>query len=234
MISTVLTAAQDVFRPALRAVLWKSIGIAVVILIAIWFAAQALLASLVVAPVPWIESALAIIAGFGIFIGLIFLVAPITSFVASFFLDEIAETIEETRYPAEPPGTPPPAAQSVVLGLKFTGLVILVNVVALMLLLVPGINLVIFFCANGYLLGREYFELAAMRFHDRQEVARLRSRHSGQVFLAGLVIAGVLAIPLVNFLTPLFATALMVHLHKRLSGPAVVSEEPASAVSAPK
>jgi CysZ protein len=37
------------------------------------------------------------------------------------------------------------------------------------------------------------------------------------VFVHGLVIAGFVAVPLLNLLTPLFATALMARLHKRLA-----------------
>jgi CysZ protein len=104
-----------------------------------------------------------------------------------------------------------------VLALKFFGVVILGNMVALMLLLVPGINIAAFFLVNGYLLGREFFEFAAMRFRTEAEAKALRSAYGGTVFLAGLVIAGFLAIPLLNLLTPLFAAAMMVHLHKAIT-----------------
>jgi CysZ protein len=45
------------------------------------------------------------------------------------------------------------------------------------------------------------------------------------VFLGGLVIAAFMAIPILNLLTPLFAAAMMVHLHK-----AVAQSEPPAAV----
>ena len=93
-----------------------------------------------------------------------------------------------------------------------------VNLVALILLFVPGVNLVAFVGANGYLLGREYFELAAMRFRPADEARAMRQHFRLTVFLGGLIIAGFVAIPLLNLFTPLFATALMVRLHKRLSG----------------
>jgi len=70
---------------------------------------------------------------------------------------------------------------------------------------------------NGYLLGREFFEFAAMRFRPPAEARAFRSKHSSTVFMAGLLIAGFLAIPFVNLLTPLFAAGLMVHLHKKVS-----------------
>ncbi len=86
-----------------------------------------------------------------------------------------------------------------------------------MLLLIPGINLMAFFLVNGYLLGREFFEFAAARFRTVDEARAFRTRHSGTVFLAGLLIAAFLTVPILNLLTPLFAAGLMVHLHKMLS-----------------
>ena len=106
--------------------------------------------------------------------------------------------------------------------LKFFGVMLLVNVIALALLLVPGVNLVVFYIANGYLLGREYFQLAAMRFRDEAQAAELRRRHAIAIFLGGLVIAVMVSIPILNLATPVFATIFMVRLHKRLTrrGPA--------------
>ncbi|HWT30159.1 MAG TPA: EI24 domain-containing protein, partial [Propylenella sp.] len=97
------------------------------------------------------------------------------------------------------------------------GAVLLVNAIALPLILVVGFGFVVFMVANAYLLGREYFELAALRFHDQATVRRLRARHSARIFGAGLLIAAFLAVPVVNLLAPLFATAFMVHLHKRIA-----------------
>jgi CysZ protein len=70
---------------------------------------------------------------------------------------------------------------------------------------------------NGYLLGREFFEFAAMRFRPPEEARAFRKAHGTTVFLAGLLIAGFLAVPILNLLTPIFATVMMVHLHKRLT-----------------
>ena len=81
----------------------------------------------------------------------------------------------------------------------------------------PGIGFVAWLAANAYLLGREYFELAAMRFHSAAQARELRRRHAGFVFLYGVMIAVFVAIPLVNLLTPLFATTLMARLHKRIA-----------------
>ena len=84
-------------------------------------------------------------------------------------------------------------------------------------LLVAGLGAVIFFFASAYLLGREYFHLAAMRFMPRTEAKTLRREHAAAVFRAGLLIAAFVSIPVLNLATPLFATALMVHIHKRVA-----------------
>ena len=89
-------------------------------------------------------------------------------------------------------------------------------------LLLAGFGAVVFFIATAYILGREYFELAAMRFRTPHEAKALRKRNALTVFVGGLFIAAFVSIPLVNLATPLFAMALMVHLHKRLGGPKLI------------
>ena len=80
-----------------------------------------------------------------------------------------------------------------------------------------GLGIVIFFVATAYLLGREYFELAAMRYHPVGRGQGLRKEHQGTVFIAGLFIAAFVSIPIVNLATPLFGTAMMVHVYKRIA-----------------
>jgi uncharacterized protein involved in cysteine biosynthesis len=82
--------------------------------------------------------------------------------------------------------------------------------------LFAGIGVIILFLANSYLLGREYFELAAMRFRPPQDAKALRKSNAAYIFLAGMVIAVFVSIPLVNLATPIFAMAYMVHIHKRM------------------
>jgi CysZ protein len=103
-------------------------------------------------------------------------------------------------------------------GVKTALLAILVYLLALPFIFFAGLGLVILFLANAYLLSREYFELAAMRFRPPAEAKALRRAHRGEVFFAGLFIAAFVSIPVVNLATPLFAMALMVHVHKRVAG----------------
>jgi CysZ protein len=110
-----------------------------------------------------------------------------------------------------------PALAAIGAGVKFFLVVLVVNLVALFLLLVPGVNLIAFYAGNGYLLGREYFEMVAMRHLSLEEARRLRKANLATVFLAGLIIAGLASVPIANLLTPLFATAFMVHVYKSLA-----------------
>jgi CysZ protein len=215
MLSAAQLAFADIFSPPFRAVMWKSLGLTIALLVAIWVGSQALLAWIVdIQSYPWIETVLAILAGVGLLIGLAFLVAPVASLFAGLFTDEIAGLVERQHYSLDPPGRDVPVLESVGDAILFTGVVIVVNIVALALLLVPGVNLIAFFVGNGYLLGREFFEAAARRFLERSEARSLRQAHGGRVFLGGLVIAIFLAIPILNLFTPLFATAFMVHVYK--------------------
>ena len=51
------------------------------------------------------------------------------------------------------------------------------------------------------------------------EAKLMRKDNAATVFTAGALIAAFVSIPIVNLATPLFGMALMVHMHKRLSGP---------------
>ena len=216
MFSDASKAFSQMFQRPFRAILWKSLGFTIALLIVLWIVLEGVVVHYVDLPYAWLDTVLSILTGIGAFVGLGFLIAPISALFVAFFQDDIAEIVEKTDYPADPPGKPLPLVRSLILSLRFTGVVILGNLIALILLLVPGVNLVAFFLVNGYLLGREFFEFAAMRFLPPEEARALRGRNGAWVFLAGLGIAVVLAIPILNLLTPIFATIFMVHLCKRL------------------
>lgn len=218
MLSDASRAFSQVFSKPFRAVMWKSIGLTIALLIGLFLAAEATLSAFVTLPWHWLDTTLSIVAGIALVIGLGFLIAPVTSIFAGLFLDEIAEVVEKTDFPQDPPGKAMPLGPSILLAIKFAGVVLLVNLLVLVLLLLPGVNLIAFFLANGYLLGREYFEFAAMRFLQPADAKRLRRENGTTVFLAGLIISGVLAVPILNLVTPLFATAFMVRVYKRITG----------------
>ena len=221
-------AAAGLLTPAFRTVLFKTLGLAAVVLGGAWFAIGWLFEAFALPPLAamlpdlpdwtgWLGAAAAVLGGIALALGLGLLIAPVTAVIAGFFLDDAAEIVEREDYPGDPPGRALPLAAAAIVSAKFLGLVILGNLLALLLLLVPGVNIAAFFVVNGYLIGREYFEFAAMRHRPEADAKALRRRHAGTVFLAGLVIAALLSVPLLNLTTPLFAAAMMVHLHKSVA-----------------
>lgn len=227
IIEAAKAAFENVFAPRSRSLLFKILGATLLILIGIWFGFQNVItgyfipyADGFIPDLPgwlaWLSTVFIIFAAVGSALALALLISPITALISGFFVDDIADDIERRSYPNDPAGRPMPLGQSISQSLRFLFVVLLGNLLALFLLLIPGINVIAFFVVNGYLLGREYFEFAALRHHEPKEARRLRSRYSTQIFMAGLVIAGFLAVPILNFVTPFFAAGMMVHMHKML------------------
>jgi CysZ protein len=232
MFDDAVRALTQMFSAPLRAVLWKSIALALALIIVVAFSLERLIVAVVGAgsasaenalgphahlPLDAIAWLLSVAAGFGILAGSVMLMPAVTSLVASFFSDRIAEEVEREDYPADPPGMALPLWRALVEGGKTALLAVVVYVCAAPFLLVAGLGVVIFFLATAWLLGRIYFELAAMRFRSPAQARALRKRNAAAVYTGGLLIAAFVSIPIVNLATPLFAMAFMVHMHKRIS-----------------
>ena len=145
-----------------------------------------------------------------------FFLAPVTALFAGLFLDEIAERVERDHYPDDPPGKSISIGHSFLLALKFGLLVVAANLFALALVWLAGFGVIVFFILNGYFLGREYFQFAAMRHRNEVDAKGLARKYGFEIFLSGLIIAVFMSIPILNFLTPVFAAKQMVHLHKAI------------------
>ncbi|WP_407523970.1 sulfate transporter family protein [Methylobacterium oryzisoli] len=222
LVSAAVAALRQVLSPPLRRILWKSLGLTVGLLVLVWFALTRLINAFLIghpisAQYPILDSVAFFLAGAGLFVALAYILPAVSILVAGYFLDDAAEIVERTDYPNEVPGRALPLAQAMFYALRFAGLALLVNLVALALFFVPGVNLIAFFGANTYLLGREYFEMAAARFRPLPEAGAMRRHHAPTVLAAGALLAGLMVVPVLNLLTPLFGIALMVHVHKGLS-----------------
>ena len=234
MLDAAVKALSQILSPPMRSILWRSIGLALVLIVVLAIGLQRALSWFATSGEAWAEAMLgpgfhtsinvlawiiSIAAGLGVVVGAVFLMPAITSLVASVFVDDVADHVEREHYPAERPGTALPLPLAITEGVKTASLTILVYLVALPFVLFAGAGFIIFFIATAWLLGREYFELAAMRFRSPKEAKSMRKENAATVFTAGLIIAAFVSIPVVNLATPLFGMAFMVHMHKRLSGP---------------
>jgi CysZ protein len=248
MLDAAVKALSQILSPPMRSILWRSIGLALVLIVVLAIGLQRLLSWFATSGEGWAEAMLgpgfqtplnvlawivSIAAGLGVVFGAVLLMPAITSLVASVFVDEVAEHVEREHYPAERPGVPLPFGLAMTEGVKTSLLTILVYLIALPFVFIAGAGFLAFFLATAWLLGREYFELAAMRFRPPEEAKAMRKENAAAVFTAGLIIAAFVSIPVVNLATPLFGMAFMVHMHKRLSGPRPELIEPARRTGVP-
>src|SRR3978361_2431108 len=184
MLDAAVKALSQILSPPMRSILWRSIGLALVMITVLaiglqrllsWFAeygegwAEAMLGPGFHTPLNVLAWIVSIAAGLGVVLGGIFLMPAITSLVASVFVADVAEHVEREDYPAERPGTALPLGTAIPEGVKTALLTILVYLIALPFVFVAGAGFLVFFIATAWLLGREYFELAAMRCRSPSE-----------------------------------------------------------------
>jgi uncharacterized protein involved in cysteine biosynthesis len=169
--------------------------------------------------VRWVSDLLSFSSFFLMFFLSIFLMVPVASAITSMFLDEVAQAVEDRHYPHLP------AVPGVSFGdalrdtVNFLGLLIVANLLAIILyVFFAPAALFIFWGLNGFLLGREYFMLAAMRRIGRKGAKELRSKHMGKVWMAGILMAMPLSVPLLNLFIPILGAATFTHLYHMLEG----------------
>lgn len=163
--------------------------------------------------------------GTGIALGIAALILPglffpaLVTTIMGVWLDDVADAVEGRHYPQLGAARPQGWAEIVLGALRFLGLTVLVNLLVLplyLILLFTGFSLVLAVLVNGYLLGREYFDLVAVRRLDPVQAKVCYRNNLGRVWLGGMAIALMFAIPLFNLVAPVVATAFMVHLFQSL------------------
>jgi uncharacterized protein involved in cysteine biosynthesis len=210
-----------------QSVLLKGLGLTIALLIAIYLAFVWIIGAFVpdtfslpfIGQVTWIDDALSI-GSFFLMIGLsVFLMVPVASAFTGIFLEEVSEAVEDRHYPGLPEVPRQSIVDIVVDSLSFLGVIIVANVIALVLYLVLNVAApLIFWALNGFLLGREYFQMVAMRRLGREGAKAARKRHMPEIWLAGALMAIPLTIPVVNLLIPVLGAATFTHMFMRLEG----------------
>jgi uncharacterized protein involved in cysteine biosynthesis len=212
--------------PRFRRVLMLGIGLTVALLVGtyagILWLVQTVTADGVTIPwigqVGWVGDLLSW-GSLGVMIVLsVFLMVPVASAITSLFLDDVAQAVEDVHYPHLPQVPRSDFWEGLKDTVNFLGVLLVANIAAFGLYaLLPFLALPIFFGLNGFLLGREYFQIAAMRRIGREEAKKLRRKHAGKIWIAGCLMALPLSIPLVNLVIPILGAATFTHLYHRLS-----------------
>ncbi len=209
-------ALSDALTPAGRRALMLSLGGALALLLCLWLGAWALLGLVHVGRFPWLDLPIEILGNLAALF-LAWLVFPSMSMlVLSLFLDRIIAAIERAHYPELPAARASGIGEAIAGGLKLALLGLVLNLAALPLyFFLPGINLVIFYGLNGYLVGREYFEQIAYRRLEPREARAAWRAHRYRLIAAGAIVAFLLSVPLINLAAPLVGAAFMLHLFER-------------------
>jgi uncharacterized protein involved in cysteine biosynthesis len=157
-------------------------------------------------------------AAIGLMIALsVILMVPAAALVVGFFLDSIAAAVEARHYPALSPVTELGLSEQVIDSVKFLGVVVAANLLALVIYFaVPPLAPFVFWLVNGYLLGREYFQLVAARRLGIGAAAELRRKHFWRIWLAGTAMVVPLSIPVLNLVVPVLGVAVFTHQFHRV------------------
>jgi len=211
--------------PRFRRVLFKGIGLTFVLLIAVytaflmflnWIGAGQTVQELL-GNISWVGDLFTFASLFLMIALSIFLMIPVASAITSLFLDEVADAVEDKHYPELPDVPRVSFSEGLKDSVNFLGVLIAANIFALVLYAIfPPFSLFIFWGLNGFLLGREYFQLVAMRRVGRAEAKKLRKKHMGTIWLAGTLMAMPLVVPLLNLVIPILGAATFTHLYHQL------------------
>ncbi len=226
MIAAFAAAFSQLADPPVRAVIWRVALWTMAAYLALGALLWAVLASL--APmvsfegitIDWIREALVWVAPFLIavvgglfFIALVWLLfVAVVHLVGGYYLERVIAAVEARHYPGLPAAKPPAAGPALAATLRFLGVLAILNGFALLVYWIPFVGVGVFFGINGYLFGREYFELVAMRRLDPAAAREMRRAQRGEVWRAGLIITGLMTVPVVNLAAPIVAAAAMVHV----------------------
>jgi len=225
ILSDFLKSIAQFDDPKFRRVLWRGMGLTIALLIAacllVNFGINQLLSSAwaanLIGDQSWL-GALINIGGVLFTIALsIWLMVPVTSAIIALFLDEVAQAVEARHYPHLPKQTAAKLQDQILVGIRFLGILLLANVGALILsMILPLLAPFVFWATNGYLMGREYFQMAAMRRMPRAQAQELFQRHQGSIWTAGILMAIPMSIPLVGLFIPILGAATFTHQFERL------------------
>jgi len=209
-----------------RSVLWRGIGLTIALLIGIYAALLWLIEWLTAEPITlpgvgeitWLGDLLSW-GSLGVVIILsMFLMVPVASAITSLFLDEVAQAVEDKHFPSLPDVPRVSFWDGLRDTVNFLGVLIAANIFAIILYAIfPFAAFFIFYALNGFLLGREYFQLAAMRRIGRARAKELGKQHRAKIWLAGCLMAVPLTFPLINLVIPILGAATFTHLYHALS-----------------
>ncbi len=216
MIGAFAKALEQFRDPAVRSVVWRSIAVSIGVFAVLWALVGFLLTHTTFFQIGWLDTAIDVLGGIATLAISWFLFPVVISAFIGLFLERVAEAVERRHYPALPAARDIPLAESIGGAIKFLAVTVSLNLIVLIFLIFPPVFPFVFYGVNGYLLSREYFEVVAARRLPVAAARDLRHRNMPRLFIAGVLVAFLLTVPIVNLLAPILGTAAMVHIFQRL------------------
>ncbi|WP_142849171.1 EI24 domain-containing protein [Telmatospirillum sp. J64-1] len=202
--------------PRCRRIIWIGIAVALLVQVLLTAGLYWLLSSTAFFQIGWLDLTTDILGVLAVFVLSLFLFPSVVTAVAGLLLDDVARAAENRHYPDLPPVRDQSLAEGIGAGLRLAALGIALNLLVLPLYFIPVVNVMVLYGLNGYLLGREYFEVVALRRLDPGQARSLRLAHRGYLWICGAIITFLLTLPLVNLVAPVVATAFMLHIFEAL------------------
>ncbi len=216
MFEALILGLRQLAEPSARRLVLRSVLVATGTFALLLVAVTMVLERLDATGLAWLDTLLTIVGSAAALVLAWLLFPVVVAAAVSWFAEDVAAAVERRYYPDLPPPVGMGAGESFWATLRFTAIALLLNLLALPLYLLPGPNILIYLALNGYLLGREYFEQVAGRRLPGSTVRALRQRARARLWLAGVVIAALLTVPILNLVAPVVAIAFMVHLFEGL------------------
>ncbi len=216
MLTAFVMGFRQLADPRVRKIIWISAGLAIAVFIALWGVVGFLLTQTAMFTIGWLDTAVDVLGGLATLVITWVLFPAVLSGVVGLFLDQVAAAVEARHYPSWPAPRQQPIREVIGSTLRLLAMLIILNIAMLVFLVVPPVFPFVFYAVNGYLLGREYFETVALRRVDFATARAIWRRQRLPLVAAGILIAFLLTVPVLNVVVPVVGTAAMVHLWARL------------------
>ena len=218
MFSAFTKGIRQLSDPATRQVVLISIGIAILTFLFLFACMEALLSHTQVFETGWMETVSDIVARFGALVLTWLLFPAAISAVVGLYLERVASAVEARHYPDLAQAPEQPFTEALTAAAKFLAAMVAMNMVLLLFIFAGPLYAILYYAANGYLISREFFELVSLRRLDAERTRALRKRRQTTLFMVGVIFAFMMTVPIVNLLTPIIATATMVHIFEAWRG----------------
>lgn len=211
MLKALYRAVAQLADPAIQRVLGGALLLSILCFAGLWWLVAALLTSTSLLQWHWVEVLVDLLGGFATLVMTWLLFPLLVSTFIGLFLEPVARAVERRHYPGlgKAPGVP--LLAGLWSSIRFLGAVVVVNALLLFLMAFPPVYAIAYFAGNGFLLGREYFELVALRRENPATAHSLRREHGLELLVLGTLGAFAAVVPVVNLVAPVVLTAVMVH-----------------------